>query len=52
MSAIREGAQESPAPVVPWPHEMTFQPPVGGVPFGSQTVPETAIDLLLSDFDL
>ena len=41
----REGAQASAIPVVPWPQVMTGQPPLGALPFGIDTVPDTATGL-------
>ena len=44
----REGAHWSAMPVVPWAHEMTGQPPFGALPFGIDTVPDTATPLPLT----
>jgi hypothetical protein len=49
---LREGAQESARPVVPWAQVITGQPPFGGLPFGTATEPETAIRSRCGDFDV
>src|SRR3954469_16579472 len=41
----REGAHTSAMPVVPWSYEITGQPFFGALPFGTDTVPDTAIGL-------
>ena len=42
----------SASPVVPWAYETTGQPPFGGSPFGTLTMPETAVVLPCGVFDV
>jgi hypothetical protein len=41
-TASRDGAHWSAIPVVPWAKVTTGHPPFGALPFGTETVPDTA----------
>ena len=40
---MRDGAHESAMPVVPCAHEISGQPAFGARPFGTASVPDTAV---------